>query len=174
MEKSEGVKMAKREVMMFAFILAYLVIVNVGCASAATYYVNPGDSIQSAINAASSGDTIIVRDGTYTENINVNKLLTIRSENGYENCIIHAANSNDHAITIAANSVTIKGFTVTGVTGNYKAGIYGYGVEHCTISNNNALNNDVGIYLHQYSSNNVIIDNIIGSNNPHIGIYIDQ
>ena len=51
--------------------------------SAATIYVpNDYGTIQGAVDAASSGDTIIVRDGTYTENVNVNKRLTIRSENG--------------------------------------------------------------------------------------------
>ena len=152
-------------------------IVNV----AVTYYVNPGDSIQSAINAASSGDIIIVRDGNYTENINVNKLLMmVRSENGSENCIIQAANSSDHAITISADFVIISGFNVTGVSGKFKAGIYGYNVEHCIIFDNNAFDNCIGIYLHSYSSNNVITNNIITSNNPHglitggRGIYIDQ
>lgn len=34
------------------------------------------------VNNASAGDTIIARDGTYTENVDVNKSLTIQSENG--------------------------------------------------------------------------------------------
>ncbi len=40
-----------------------------GSASAATLYVGPDETyseIQPALNAASNGDTIIVRDGTYT------------------------------------------------------------------------------------------------------------
>ncbi|MCK4736060.1 MAG: right-handed parallel beta-helix repeat-containing protein [Methanophagales archaeon] len=171
MKKTESEKSVSGKLVISVVLLAMLMFLSIECASAATHYVNPGDSIQSAVNVANSGDTIIVRDGTYTENVDVNKLLTIRSENGYENCIIQAANSNNHAITIAANSVTINGFTVTGVTGNYKAGIYGASVEHCTISNNKAEYNDVGIYLYQ-SSSNIITDNII-SNNDHISIYLD-
>ena len=50
-------------------------------ASAVTIYV-PDEfaKIQWAIDNATVGDTIIVRDGAYTENINVNKRLTIQSE----------------------------------------------------------------------------------------------
>jgi nitrous oxidase accessory protein len=55
----------------------------IGTASAATVYV-PDDyaKIQWAIDNATAGDAIIVRDGTYSENVDVNKRLTIKSENG--------------------------------------------------------------------------------------------
>lgn len=41
------------------------------------YYVSRGEKIQEAINAASSGDTINVESGTYYENLQINKPLTI-------------------------------------------------------------------------------------------------
>ncbi|MDI6811677.1 MAG: hypothetical protein QMD80_08465 [archaeon] len=45
--------------------------------TASTIYVPDNyPTIQSAVDAASAGDTIIVRDGTYIENVNVNKRLT--------------------------------------------------------------------------------------------------
>jgi pectin methylesterase-like acyl-CoA thioesterase len=56
--------------------------------------------IQDAVDAASAGDTIIVRDGTYTENVDVNKRLTIRFENGSGKTIVQAAN---HAFEITTN-----------------------------------------------------------------------
>ena len=62
-------------------------------ASPATIFV-PDDyaTIQGAVDAASPGDTIIVRDGTYIENVDVNKdHLTIQSENGAEATIVKAA-----------------------------------------------------------------------------------
>ena len=40
--------------------------------------------VQWAVDNASAGDTIIVRDGTYIENVEVDKQLTIKSENGSE------------------------------------------------------------------------------------------
>ena len=52
--------------------------------------------IQALVDAASPGDTIIVPDGTYIENVNVNIPLTIQSEHGANSTIVQAANSGDH------------------------------------------------------------------------------
>ena len=59
-------------------------------ASSVTVIYVPDDypTIQAAIDNASDGDTIIVRDGTYTENIDVDKRLTIRSENGSDFTVV--------------------------------------------------------------------------------------
>ena len=45
-------------------------------------------SIQDAVNAAHYGDMIIVRDGTYMENVVIDKSLKIRSENGPQSTIV--------------------------------------------------------------------------------------
>jgi len=71
-------------------------------------------TIQAAVDAASDGDTIIVKAGTYIENVNVNKSLTIESENGAEVTIVQATNLNDHVFHVTANYVNIRGFTVRG------------------------------------------------------------
>ena len=44
-------------------------------------------TIQGAINAASDGDTITIRDGTYCEEVHVTKAVTIRAANVGE-CIL--------------------------------------------------------------------------------------
>jgi parallel beta-helix repeat protein len=118
-------------------------------------------TIQQAVNATNSGDTIIARDGIYIENVDVNKRLTIRSENDSANCIVRVANSNDHVFEVTADYVNISGFTVEGAT--EEAGIYLHGVDHCIISDNNVLNNKEGIYLYS-SNNNVITNNYVNSN----------
>jgi hypothetical protein len=59
-------------------------------ASANTIHV-PGDhaTIQAAIDAAVNGDTVLVSDGTYTENINFKgKAITVKSVNGASVTII--------------------------------------------------------------------------------------
>ena len=65
---------------------------SVALASATTYYVpDDHEKIQWAVDNATDGDTIIVKDGVFHENIEVDKRLTLRSENGSENCIVQAA-----------------------------------------------------------------------------------
>jgi len=103
--------------------------------------------IQDAVNAAGARDTIIVYPGTYTENVNVNKSLTIQPENGSANCTIEAQNPNDHVFEISANDVTIEGFTVTGATGGDCAGIYASHASNLNIIGNNTPSNYNGIYL---------------------------
>ncbi|MDY6959384.1 MAG: NosD domain-containing protein, partial [Halobacteriota archaeon] len=122
-------------------------------------------TIQQAVNNATSGDIIVVKDGTYNENIDVNvAYLTIRSENGSANCIVSALNTSDHVFYVNSDFVNISGFTLTGTTGGGKAGIYLDGVNDCNISLNNASGNFNGIYLVVSSSNNTLTDNTANSN----------
>jgi parallel beta-helix repeat protein len=131
-------------------------------------------TIQVAVDAASPGDTIIVRAGTYIENVNVNKSLTIESESGAETTIISAANVYDDVFEVTADHVTIKGFTVQGAT--YRAGIHLVGsatdnTEYCVISENICHVNDCGIGL-DYSSNNIVMNNTC-SLNEDAGIFLN-
>ena len=75
-------------------------------------------TIQSAIDAASNYDIILVADGTYTENLNVNKTIDIISENGSGLTAIVASDSSDHVINITASHVYIAGFTIAGASIN--------------------------------------------------------
>ena len=51
----------------------------------------------------------IVRDGTYVENEDVNKRLTIRYEDRSDLTIAHAADPNDHVFEVTADYANIKG-----------------------------------------------------------------
>jgi len=139
-----------------------------------TYYV-PGDysTIQAAVDVANPGDTIIVRDGTYTENINVNKdHLIIKSENGAEETIVQAADPKFDVIGVRADYVSISGFTIIGANGESVAGIKLTYANYCNLYENRVLNNyDIGIFLY-YSSNNSIKDNNVSSNGE--GIFLDS
>jgi parallel beta-helix repeat protein len=130
------------------------------------YYVNPGESIQAAVDAADLGDTIVVRDGTYTENINVYKRLTIKSENGSENCIVLAENPKDHVFKVTTNYVNITGFTIKDASfscGILLTGVNLTGVNNCTISTNIVSGNSQGIYLTN-SIQNIIANNSVKNN----------
>jgi len=177
-----------------AFLFLCMLACVVGVASARTIYV-PDDyaKIQWAVDSASDGDTIIVRDGTYYENVLVNKMLTIRSENGSANCIVDGGGGGT-VITLNADGIKIEGFTVrnsgsllyagikvfsnankiayNSITNNYN-GIHLYYSSNNTIAKNNvSSNNEVGILL-WYSSSNTIANNNISSNNCY-GIYLSS
>ncbi|OFV68400.1 MAG: cell surface protein [Candidatus Syntrophoarchaeum caldarius] len=175
-------------------VLGFLIILAlcVGSAGATEIWVTDDYlTIQAAVNSASAYDTIIVRDGTYYENVDVNvDHLTIRSENGSGSTTVvgsmpalsavSTADSNgygfngfsDHVFDITADYVNISGFTVTGATsGTWTSGIRVYGADSCTISENNVNGNRHGIRLSGSSNRNIIRDNTVSSNEKY-GVYL--
>jgi parallel beta-helix repeat protein len=130
-------------------------------------------TIQEAIDAASLGDTISVKAGTYNENVKVNKQLTLIGD-GAEVTFIKAADSNKHVMNVSSSNVVVSGFNVSGSTAVDP--IYGSGIRLTSVSNvsllhNYASHNLYGIYL-EYSNNNTIVDNYISSN--HWGINLEN
>nr|WP_321496323.1 PGF-pre-PGF domain-containing protein [uncultured Methanolobus sp.] len=152
-------------------------VMTITVSDASTIYVGSGQdddftTIQAAINDASQGDTIIVGDGTYNENVVVNKSVTLRSENGAASTNVNASDSSEHAFNLTVNNVTIDGFNVTGVTGFEMAGIY-LGYSNNSIVTNNIVNdNNFGIVLDN-SENNTLSNNI-ANNSSYYGIYLSS
>ena len=201
--KGEKIKMREKGIWKILAIFMVLVTI-VSCAampsawgisengvksSSATIYVPDAyPTIQAAVNGASTADTVIVRDGTYRENIDVKKRLTLKSENGSENCIVQAEDPGDNVFSVTADYVEISGFTVEAATwrwtnggcvdkGNghsscfyfsppwklFVAGIYLHYADYCNISNNKCSNNGRGIAL-ENSNNNCISNNTCSNN----------
>ena len=122
-----------------------------------------GTPIQSAVDGADSGDTIFVRNGSYTENVDVGKALTLQGE-GADLVTVTAADSSDHVFEVRADRVNISWFAVSGAVDGYMtAGVYLNDTDHCNISRNNASNNGCGICLYS-SDNNALTDNIASNN----------
>jgi parallel beta-helix repeat protein len=138
-----------------------------------TYYVNKDGSanytrIQDAIDNASDGDTIFVYNGTYFENIIVNKKINLFGENK-TSTIIDAKNIGD-VVNIIADKVQINGFTIMN-SGKSDYPYYEYqGIfvesNGNIIMDNIIYNSEEGIFLN-YSYGTMIIGNIIHKCNSH-------
>ena len=156
-----------------SLLLVFLILIlSSGIGTAAETFVQPGDSIQAAVNNAVSGDVIIVKPGTYTENIKVTTHnLIIKSESGNPaNTIIIANDPAVDVFTVESNKVTISGFKIMESKIDH-AGIYMYKCKNCTVENNRLLNNSIGIHL-MNSDYNLILGNLIGRGEK--GIDIEQ
>jgi len=132
-------------------------------------------SIQEAVDSAAAGSTIIVREGWYSETVNVDKPLTIISESGPKDTVIQSDNPDDCVFYVTADSVTISGFLILGA-GDYLNGLYSnygiflYNANENNICNNILMDNMHGILLYG-SSNNTVQANYAISNYD-TGIYL--
>jgi hypothetical protein len=117
---------------------------------AATTIHVPADqpTIQSAINAASSGDTVLVAPGTYKENINFSgKAITLKSSGGARVTIIDGGGVAP-VLTFSSNetsSSVLSGFTLQNGTSTFNSQYSGGGIfisfASPTIKNNIIQNN---------------------------------
>lgn len=89
-------------------------------------------TIQAGINAAVTGDTVLVADGIYAENIAFQgKAISVVSENGAASCIIDAnhAGAGVRFINAETTSSVLDGFTVQNGTGHfYEGSTHGGGI----------------------------------------------
>jgi len=126
------------------------------------------NKIQDGINAVTENGTVYVFNGTYYENVVINKIITLIGED--RNGTIIDAQGSKSPIRLIADDVTISHFTMThsGESGNQYAGIdidsnYNY-IFDCNICNNS----EKGI-LAWYTSHN-IIEKCLVFNNDEQGI----
>ena len=136
-------------------------------ASAAELTVGTGGqytTIQQAVNAATSDDTIRVAPGTYTENVVVNKSVTITAASGQPT--VQAADSSADVFLLTSAGVHIDGLKITGGA----SGVHIQQTSKCTVTNVVARDNKRAVYL-SYSSNNKVSDSDLANNG--YGVYSD-
>jgi hypothetical protein len=164
-----------------AVVLIVLLSIPAFAISATIYVPDDYPFIQEAIDAALNGDTVIVKPGTYVENIDfMGKSITVKSLYGPERTIIDG-NMTTSVVTFNTTEGTdsiLQGFTVTNGKGTFVSG-WGYcgGGIYCsqaspTLIGNIIAGNDVdyfggGIYC--LNSSPVILNNIIDDNSALSG-----
>jgi hypothetical protein len=150
--------------------LAFIaMMVLVGSVHGATIVVCPGgcnySSIQRAIDASHSGDTIAVCSGTYNENVYVSRDVTLRGvDTGTGRPVIDARGAGS-VITLYADKVTLQGFNVTG-SGSCGCGNSGIKImsNNSTIFDNVVWKNKYGIYCNGYIGNKIYLNNLVDNN----------
>ncbi len=202
------IKIQRRVLFLISAVLLSLIagifLIETCIASGNTIYVDDSGganytSIQPAIDAASSGDTIYIYSGTYNENIVITKNLILTGQN--KDAAIIDGGKNGHVIRGYSGTpdnyieISISGFTIrnAGLTGNDCIAFSyvnngnindnkilnsdksdGIQIDHCsgiTINGNQITNNaGVGISLIR-SENNIIYNNVIQNNQKGLYIY---
>jgi len=119
--------------------------------------------ITDAIEFAKDGDTIVIGNGTYRENILIDKEISIVSDG----CQIYAGKPDRDVIRIEnTNNVKISGLTIIGAT--EKSGIRIYNASNCTVENCRIFENGNGIYIRgtgsHPSKNNSILNCVVSGN----------
>ena len=127
-------------------------------------------TVQAAIDAAMTGDLVLVHDGTYVENIDFKGMsIRLRSENGAAGTIIDGS-QNGSVVTFESNEGTesiLDGFSIINGNSDFGGGgiLCDYSsptITNCTLTENNAVTGG-GIYCN--SSFSILSNCKIAGNN---------
>ncbi|MBN1297812.1 hypothetical protein JXA80_13610 [bacterium] len=136
-----------------------------------------GHTIQTVINASVTGDIVVVANGTYTENILLNREIFLTSWClDPEFCIISAVNPIQPAVTISdpdiySNQIVLAGFTIQGgskaiyLQGNFSGNEFPL-IRNCVVANY------PGIGIHCYNAGfNVEFCTLVNNN---VALFADE
>ncbi|MFE0929398.1 nitrous oxide reductase family maturation protein NosD [Streptomyces mutabilis] len=148
-----------------------------------THVVHPGESIQKAVDAARSGDTVLLTPGTYHESVKVSTPgLTLRgmgrdtvikpstekaaeentcAEDGNGICVVGTKDENVKGVTVA--NLTVTGFKRTGV--------FSMATDGLTVRNVTAMKNGVWGIAQEQSIHGIFRGNT-ARDNGDAGIFI--
>ena len=121
--------------------------------------------IQDAVNAANPGDTIVVKAGTYNEEIvDLDKPLYLFGDNKQSVIIYHSS----LGFAITANNVHVAGFTIKSNEQGQGHAVDLADSRDCIIEDNLIENNLVGVSVYGASSDNTVSGNILRNNERSI------
>lgn len=189
-----------RKLVSAGFALGFGIAVSVPAAAAAaagtTIVVNPGQSIQAAVNQAQPGDTVLVKPGVYRQFVQIRTDgITLRGSGDFLGGTVikspatppHNLCSSPHVfgptgVCILAKKVNQKtgavitpvyDDTVTGlyVTGFASNGVFGYGTYGLTVQRVKAV--DDGFYgISRFESTKTLFANDTAIGNNEAGFYV--
>lgn len=119
------------------------------------------NTIQNAVDFASTGNTIVVTAGTYPESVNVNKALTLIGTGTKP--IISGDATHNYIVKITANNVVFNNFEVNGGGSKLGDNAFDYGV-WLTGTNNVEIKNSVIKNIWNSASNGIQVDDSTNSN----------
>lgn len=155
----------------FFILLVAALAAGAGAAESSTRLVpDEFPSIQAAVDTAVAGDTILVAEGVYEENVRMDKPLTLKSTGSPGKTTVIAADRAAPTLSVTGAS----GFEVSGLTltGSASAGLTVRNSHDGRVSGNRAIGNENGILI--YGSNDNIIEGNSGDSNALYGIYLER
>ena len=124
--------------------------------------------IQDAVAAANSGDTIIVKAGTYNEEwVSVDKQVSLVGDN--QKSLVYYSGAVGFIVT--ADNAHISGFTIVSSEALQGYAISMSGVTGCVVEGNLLEDNLVGVSVTGSSSGNTISGNILNHNERSIELF---
>ena len=151
-------------VAIIALVLSVVALPASTAQAAGDWYVNPGDSIQAAIDLAEAagGGTVHVAAGTYVENITLKSGVEVLGAGQAVTTIDGGLSGSVVTATGVDDTAKLDGFTITRGRATNGAGIYldnsNPVISNCTIQTNQA---DIGGGMYNESSSSPTVTNCI-------------
>ena len=129
-------------------------------------------TIQGAVDNAAPGDTVIVEDGLYRENVIIKGRVVLRSRNGAEKTIVEPIEPKNDVIKVidVAGGAAITGFTLKG---SLAAGLHIVKSPASKLFRNILTANNYGAHV-EYSDGSIIKENLLNVNDTGLYIYFSN
>ena len=150
-----------------AILLSVFWMVNFQVNQASSTLMVPDQypSISEAVNHASAGDIILIKDGVYQENVVVDKPLTIKGQ-GNATILGKGGVAPVAVMTLSADNIVVSGLTIQSIkSSNATQTAYGVVVngDRCTITGNTIQATYISIFSSAQSHTAVTQNTITGS-----------
>ncbi|SMN13373.1 Nitrous oxide reductase maturation protein NosD [Bathymodiolus heckerae thiotrophic gill symbiont] len=148
--------------MLIKMVLRFLLFAYSSLLCAQPVIITTANNLPDVIANALDGDVYLLKSGTYSGNLTVDKEITIKGEDNVR--IIGSGKGS--VITINASNVTIKNLIVSNsgisLSSQDSAIFINKAVDNAIIQNNTLLDNLIGVYLWGSTNSTIINNKIVG------------